>query len=505
MGMAITAMGIIKKINANHTTNLCVAMLLIGVIVSTSVLAGDWQLKPKLNLDETFTDNAELTSIDTKSSFVTQTIAGLDAQYKSSLTTLNWSGTQIYALYSHDSELNNDFRTLNADGKHFFWNGGPAFNASANVVNISRNNASNQFADLISGGTVEQKHYSTGFEYNFGNSNYSVRSSIDYNITRTEDNIGDNNGFAAQLGSENGNNARHLYWQLSANYTRRKQKDTQNDGKNYTVEALMGAITSWNLNPFIRYYDENVQGTGISQNQNTTSSWGPGIRWLATPHITIDLSYNFVVDETVSDDYFDTSIQWEPSARTSLTFGYSQRFFGDSYNLDLKHRTKRLTNSITYDESLEVFDRNTYQETTPENPELVESNEFSLNKRFAWSSQLQLSRTSFGLSISSNERTSLETNIVDNTLATNISITRTISPKSSLSLSAAYNYSIYDKDNPLGSRQEDYYRTVSANYTKNLASALSTIFTVRHINRDSTNDRFSYNEVRAIINITKEF
>jgi hypothetical protein len=267
----------------------------------------------------------------------------------------------------------------------------------------------------------------------------------------------------------------------------------------------MGAITSWNLNPFIRYYDENVQGTGISQNQNTTSSWGPGIRWLATPHITIDLSYNFLVDETVSDDYFDTSIQWEPSARTSLTFGYSQRFFGDSYNLDLKHRTKRLTNSITYDESLEVFDRNTYQETTPENPELVESNEFSLNKRLAWSSQLQLSRTSFGLSISSNERTSLETNIVDNTLATNISITRTISPKSSLSLSAAYNYSIYDKDNPLGSRQEDYYRTVSANYTKNLASALSTIFTVRHINRDSTNDRFSYNEVRAIINITKEF
>lgn len=502
MNMAIMAMGIIKKINI---TTPCLATLLIGLILPTSVLAGDWQLKPNLNLDETFTDNIALTSVDNTSSFVTQTIAGLDAEYQSSLTTLNLSGTQIYALYSHDSELNNDFRTLNTYGQHFFWSGGPMLTASVNVANISRNNASNEFADLVSGETVEQKNYSTGLQYNFGNSSYSVTSSINYNITRAEDNIGDNNGFITQLSSENGNNARHLYWQLSADYTKRKQRNTQNEGENHTVEALLGAITSWNLNPFVRYYDENIQGTGVNQNLNSTSSWGPGIRWLATPHIMIDLSYNFVADETVSDDYLDTSIQWEPSARTSLTFGYSQRFFGDSYNLNFQHKTKRLTNTITYDESLEVFDRNSFQEGTSDDIELVQSNEFSLNKRFNWSSQLQFSRTAFGLNISANERTSLETNLVDNTLGANISVTRVISPKSNLSLSAAFNYSIYDKDNPAGSLQENYYRTVSANFTRNLAYSLSCNFTVQHVNRDSTIDRFSYNELRAIINITKEF
>ena len=503
--MAITAMDTIKRINKNIRETCCLILLLFVIISPISALAGDWQLKPNLNLDETFTDNIELTSVIDTSSFVTQTIVGLDAEYQSSLTTLNWSGTQIYALYSHDSELNNDFRTLNSDVKHFFWKGGPAFNASANVANISRNNASNLFADLISGDTVEQKNYSTGLQYNFGNSSYSVTSSVNYNITRAEDNIGDNNGFTSQLSSENGNNARHLYWQASANYTKRKQENTRNDGENYTVEALLGFITSWNLNPFVRYYDENIQGTGVSQSQNTTSSWGTGVRWLATPHTIIDLSYNIVADETVSDDYLDTSIQWQPSARTSLTFGYSQRFFGDSYNLDFKHKTKRLTNSITYDESLKVFDRNSFQGVISDNIELVESNEFSLNKRLAWSSQLQLSRTSFGLSISSNERTSLTTDIVDDTFSTNLSVTRAISSRSSLSLSAAYNYSIYDEDNPAGSSQEDHYRTVSANYTKNLASALSTTFTVRHVNRDSTIDQLSYKEIRAIINITKEF
>lgn len=507
MSMAITAMGIIKKISDSYLTRRCITTLLTGIITSasTSVAAGDWQFTPSLNLDETFTDNVESTPVDTTSSFVTQTIAGLGVEYDSNLANLTWSGTQIYAFYSHDSELNSHFRTLNASGQYSLWVNGPTFNASANIANISQNNANNSLADIVSGDTVEQKKYSTGLQYNFGNSSYSVTSSMNYNITRAEDNIGDNNGFNAHIGSENGNSTRHLYWQLSADYTKRKQKYTENDGENYTVNALFGAITPWNFNPFIRYYDESIQGTGVNSSLNTTSSWGPGIRWLASPHIIIDLSYNVVADDTVSDDYFDTSIQWEPSARTSLILGYSQRFFGESYNLNFKHKTKRLTNRVSYNESLEVFDRNSFQETTPETPELVESSEYSLNKGFDWSSQLQLSRTSFGVSVSTNERTSLETNVKDKTFDADISVTRTISPRSSLSLSAGFNYSIYDKDNPLGSRQEDYYRTISANFTRSLASSLSSNFNLQHVNRDSTIDRLSYDEVRVMINITKEF
>lgn len=504
MYMAITVMAMAKS-NKTFQLRLRLIGTLIFFTVPLSTFAGEFRLTPKLALDETFSDNVDLTSSATTSSFVTQTVAGLDAEYKSSLAAIQWSGTQIYAFYSHDSDLNDHFRTLDANGQYSFWNGGPVFTASARVANISQNSASNGLADIVSGDTIEQKNYSTGLQYNFGNSSYSVNTSLNYSLTRAEDNIGDNNGLTAQLNSSNGNNARHLYWQFSADYTKRKQQYTDNDGKNYSIEALVGAITSWDLNPFIRYYDEDVQGTGVTQTLNTTSSWGPGLRWLATPHIIVDLSYNIVADDTVSDDYINASIDWEPSARTSLTLGYSQRFFGDSYNLNFNHRTKRLTNSISYNETLEVFDRNTYQEGTPESPELIESNEYSLNKRFDWSSQLQFSRTNFGINVSTNERASLETNIVDDILNASISITRAISAKSNLSLSAGFDYSIYDKDNPEGSRQEDYYRTLSANFNRKLASSLSCNFTVQHVNRDSNIDRFSYDEVRAIINITKDF
>ena len=79
--------------------------------------------------------------------------------------------------------------------------------------------------------------------------------------------------------------------------------------------------------------------------------------------MNFDISYNYVAeDNTTSDDYVAAAIEWIPSARTSLAAGYSQRFFGKSYNLDLQHSSRRFSNTITYDETLEAFDRNNYQQ-----------------------------------------------------------------------------------------------------------------------------------------------
>lgn len=508
--MATMAMATVKNINNKKSV---IAGLLSLMITSTTVLGGDWQFTPSLGLDSTFTDNVELTITEPTSSYVTQTIAGIEAAYKSSVASISLTGTKSYALYSHDSNLNSDYRTLNGSGDYSFWRGGPTLIATASIVNQSRSNASNSLADLVSGDTIESQNYSTGIQYNFGNSSYSVESAIIYRINRYEDNISESDTLTAQFSSKNGNAARHIYWQLSTDYTKREGipnginnvNNVNNDGKNYVIDTLIGAITPLNLNPFIRFYDEDVKGSGVIRDLQTTSSWGPGLRWLASKHVTIDISYNFVNDETISDDYIAASLQWEPSARTSLTAGFSQRFFGDSYNLNFQHKTKRLSNSITYIESLNVFDRNNYQEIDPDNIELVESNEFSLNRRFVWTSTLELSRTLFNINVSASEREGLESNVKDDTFDTSLTITRKTGAKSSLSLLTMYNYLIFDKDNPEGSRQEDHYRTISAIFTKNIASSLSANFTVQHVTRDSSVDQFSYDEMRAVINITKEF
>ena len=509
-------------------------VVLLSSVVALPSLSGEWQFDPSLSTEETYTDNVELTIVDPTASFVNQLMAGLDAEYQSSLASLSFSGTQSYMLYSHNSKLNDNFRTLNTNGALSLWRNGPTLIGSASIANISRNNADNSLADLVSGDTIESRSYSGGLQYNFGNTSYSVESSVIYNSINYEDGLSDSDGFTAKLNSKNGTSARLVFWQLASNYTKREQLNS--NGENYTVDALIGAITPINLNPFIRFYDEEITGTIVNGDQQTTPSWGPGIRWLASSHVIIDLSYNFVADETISEDYIAATFEWEPSARTSLAAGYSKRFFGDSYNLDFNHRTRRLTNNISYNESLESFDRNNYQTINlggfwcPSTGEVssvadcfqpldnseqqliplsslepIESTEFSLNKRLSWLSELQLSRTSFVINISANERKGLESNIIDQYFDAGFTITRNISAKSSLSLSTKFRFNDFDKENPAGSRQTDYYRTNMATYTKKLALSLSTHFSIQHVNRDSTIDRYSYDEMRAVINITKDF
>jgi uncharacterized protein (PEP-CTERM system associated) len=505
--MVIMAMAMAKKINKYNIIKY--ATLVFLVLFSSMSFARDWTFTPSLKLEETFSDNIELTTFEPKSSFITQTIAGINTTYDSGANNFNFLASKRYTLYSHNSQLNSDYQNLTANGLYSLWSSGLAIIANASIANVNINNANNNLADAISGDTVETKNYSTGLQYNFSSSSYSVLSSMMYNTNRAEDSIGESEGYTARLSSKNGNNARHVYWQFNSNYTRREQdlgNNISNFGENYSINAQIGAITSWKINPFIRFYDEEVKGTGVTQDLQSNASWGAGVRWLASPHIIIDISYNLVPDETISDNYIAASVQWQPSSRTSLTADYSQRFFGKAYNLNFRHKSRRLTNNITYNEALRVFDRNSYQAGDGIELELVESNEYSLNRTIAWSSNLQLSRTSFNFNVSANERESLQiTNIIDNTVKIGLTVTRKVSGSSSVSFGGNFNNTIFDKDNPEGSRQNDYYRTISASFNKSLASSLSTNFTIRHVNRSSSNAQYSYEELRATINITKEF
>jgi uncharacterized protein (PEP-CTERM system associated) len=537
-------MAIMAMVTARKTSNSCLinALALLSYFTfSTSTMAGEWEFVPSFGIDETYTDNVELTVTDPTSSLVSQAIFGLNVDYQSRLAKLTFTGENNNLFFSHDSDIDDNYLTLDTRGELNFWDKGPAFFATAAVDNTNRNNASNSLSDLVSGDTIQSTNYSTGIDYNVSNRSFSLESALVYSIRRFEDNIGEYDEQFAFLNSQTGNNARIAFWQLNSSYSKREQ-DTlgiTRSGEQYSIDAKLGLITSMNFNPFIRFYDEDFSGNFGNQSQTTTSSFGPGIRWLISQHLQIDISYNYVTDDTVSDDYIAASIQWEPSARTSLTAGYNKRFFGDSYNLDIQHRTKRLTNTISYDETLEIFDRNNYEQidlgvfwcpssTTianishciaqaeqPDDNEFqlinffylepLESNEFSLNKRFAWNTTLQLSRTSFSVNSSASRRESLESKVVDDTLSASFNVDRKISGKSNLTLSAKYDYRIFDKKNPEGSRQEDYYRTISATYTKKLASSLSTKLTLQHVNRSSNVERYTYDELRAIINVTKEF
>ena len=537
--MVIMAMATVRNIHNFRTAN--VLTVISWLAISTPAIAGEWRFVPHVGIEETYTDNVELTTVDTVSSLVSQAIIDLNAEYYSHLASFSLSGKNNNLFFSHDSDINDSYLTLDAQGQLRLGTSGVELIASAKVDNTNRNSANNGLADLVSGDTVQSESYSTGLRYTIDNSDFSLNSSLTYNIQQFEDGIGEYNGISAAINARNNNNARLTFWQLTSSFSTRDQDyaGETRTADQYNIEAKLGLVTSLNLNPFIRFYDEDFSGDLPNQNQQTTASWGPGVRWLISDHLTIDFSYNIVDDDTVSEDYVATSIQWEPSARTSLFASYSKRFFGDSYNLNLQHQTKRLINTITYNESLQVFDRNNFEQINvgffwcpqnidPSNTlqcfaqaeqpasgdfrlvnfsylEPVEGNEFSLNKSLSWASTLQLARTSFSFNTSATRLERIESQIINDTLGISFAIKRKISGKSSLTFSTKYDYRIFDKNNPEGSRQEDYYRTISATYTKDLASSLSSTFTIQHINRDSNLEQYTYNEARVIINVTKEF
>lgn len=536
MYMATMAMVMAKKINKKWLNKL--SSLLPLTLASSVALAGEWSFEPNLGLTETYSNNVALTADNHQSSVVSQLIAGLNTKFKSSQVEFSFSGTETYATYSHNSDLNNDYQTANVDGLFSLWRDGAKLIVSSRLTNASQNSANNSLADLVSSDTVQQRFHTAGLQYNTANSSHKFSGSVIYSLTETEDSIGESKGYTARINSVNGNAARHVFWSLSGLYSDRKNSNST--GTNYNIEAEVGAITSLNLNPFLRFYDEDITGTGFNNSQAKTRSWGPGIRWQAADHFYLDVSYNYVEDKNAGDDYIAANINWQPSQRTSLVAGYSKRFFGDSYNIDVSHRTKRLTNNIFYQESIEIYDRDNFQDVAlgdfwcpigepldinacfpsalPPNDIAgftlvpvtglapIENNEFSLNKRLAWNSTLALSRTIFAFDISTRERESLTTGIINNNLDVSLSASRTLSPRSSLKLLASYREAIFDKNyNSINPRQEDTYKTVSATYHRSLASSLSTKFTLQYLERKSSQVTLTYEEVRAYINITKDF
>ncbi|TWX71054.1 TIGR03016 family PEP-CTERM system-associated outer membrane protein [Colwellia demingiae] len=501
--MAIMDMAMAEKISKFQLK--LQGFAIAGLLLSVSSFAGEWQFNPSLGLTETYTNNVELNQLDKQSSLVSQFIIGADAIYSSRKLQFSFAGTETLAGYSHNSELNDDYQTLRADTSYSLWQNKLQMIASSAITNVSQNDGNNSLADLVSGDTVQQRNHSAGLQYNTANSDYSLSSSLIYSLVETEDNIGESNGYTALVNSENGNAARYVFWQVDGSFSNR-----ENDGftsENYQLETKLGAITPYKINPFIRLYNERVTGNLAGSNPDSIPSWGPGFRYQVAKHFIIDVSYNYVRDNTeASDDYLAADIDWQPSSRTSLKAGYSKRFFGDSYELDFSHRTRRLTNNISYHETIEVFDRNNFQQNTPDNSlELAENNEFSLNKRLSWTSLLALTRTTFSLDLSNRDRESLSTGIIDNYLDARFSVTRRMSTRSDITVYVDYSKNVFDKDRPEGPRQEDIYKTLSTTYNRSLASSLNAFLTLQYLDRASNVELLTYTEARASINLTKDF
>ncbi len=176
MSMAIMVMATVKNISKNLKG---ISQFLVLILLTTpAVLAGEWTFEPSLGLTETYTDNVELSRYNHQSSLVSQFIIGIDGEFSSKKMFFSFAGTETLTAYSHDSELNDDYQTAQVEAVFSLWEKGPQLVASSDISNISTNDSDNSLADLVSGDTIQQQRHNVGIQYNNQNSPHSINSSL---------------------------------------------------------------------------------------------------------------------------------------------------------------------------------------------------------------------------------------------------------------------------------------------------------------------------------------
>ncbi|WNC68471.1 TIGR03016 family PEP-CTERM system-associated outer membrane protein [Thalassotalea nanhaiensis] len=538
--MVITVTDTVKE----HLNNFCFIAVCILIIFPSH--ASEWRVQPRIDFTEIFTDNVELVPGNADNSFVSLLSPGINIFYQSGGANLELDYAYTQTLYTHDHDLDDNYNSLTSSGSIDLWPDGLAFDFSASIRNVSQNTARNSLADLVSADTVEYKNYRAGFSYKAESSSFKIDSKISFILDEAEDEVGDRDGYNAYIKSESGSNSRYVFWNLDSQYT--DYENNERKGRFYTADATIGYITNWKLNPFIRFYEEDTSGNLRDSKIQGTSSIGAGIRWLASEHLILDVAYNSVDEKSDAqgkvsdkqDDYVSGSINWQPSARTDFFAKYYQRFFGDAYQFNYRHRTKRLTTTFSYNEALDLFDR---LELVPVNVqdvwcitgaavevgncifapdesidltnftfagfysdlELQESNSFNLNQTFNLTSTLALSRMTYQLSLRKSKRENLELEDYDTYDFASFSITRLMSRTTELNLKFSFNKNSLDQNNPLTFEQMDYYRLYNINWKRQLNRTLSVTFSTQHLNRNSNRFGYSYKENRASMQIIKEF
>jgi len=503
--------------------------------------AGELTIQPSLALTETYTDNINLSRFNKTDSLVSQYAFDLAAEYQAQYANFTLETKNTYATYSHDHDIDKSYHDVNAEFNVMLFPNGITWFGKARIDNRSRNDSRNSLADIVSADTIRVEDYISGFSYNINNSDFEVESSVGYSIINTEDNIGEREGYYANLVSKNGSSARHIFWNADGSF-----QDYENDNRDaryYKGEVKLGWITATGFNPFIRYFDEDNQGSASAGKALESNSVGLGIRWLITERLLLDLSYNDPVGTQLDlngeslKEYYDASLDWQPSNRTQLQAQFSQRFYGDSYYFNLVHKIRKLESSVSYNEQVTTFTRNNFEpflvgaywcpsadsinlnqcfvqdgqninvddftliNVTDYN--IIEEQQFNIDRTFTWRSNYKLARSTFKIDVAKTEREEVNTQRENTYELASLSYTREISGRSSLTLTAKYNERVFRVDEP--EQRTDTYRNYDVEYKKSLNSQLNVKFNISHLNRASNVDLYNYKEQRVYITLTKEF
>lgn len=459
-----------------------------------NVVAGDWDITPRMTVTEEYTDNVRLDDQNTLSDFITTLTPGLSVRGTGARINMNVDYNIQNQIYADNSDFDRTNQQLQSGAKleiikNSLFIDGNASKSQRNGNNDRRRATQNRSR---TGNETDVLTYQYGVRFNhhlgnWANFNSSYIRGSSSNSGETTGDAGTGDDETTELSLTSGR--RIARTPMSLRYSKR-ETDFES-GVSDSIENLTGTISyvvSRKLTLDSEFgFDKNELGRG-------SNSRGDGFRWRFGG-------------------------QFSPSARTTIAGHWGERGFGKTFDVSVRHTMRRFFFTLNYDEELRtasqrlrdatlvpltditgepIFDVNDSSSFGVPIDSSSINEEVSLSKRLRISTRYQMRRSSITASYNESDRVFQTSLQGEETRGFQLSARRELWPRLSGNLLFSWDESV---DNLRGTNEILRY-TSSLSYSLGPHTKLNLSYQYADSSDDQVNADNTYLENAITANLT---
>lgn len=303
------------------------AVVFLALGNTAQALAADWEVKPRVQVRETYTDNLRLAPKGAEESdFVTEVEPGISIRARGARLQLQADYAFQYRIYADHGSANGHNHMLRSNALLDVWDRRLFVQASAQIAqqNLSPLGGQSQSNINLTNNRVDVRQTSIS---PFWTSRLSTWANVEarYTWTRMEQ-----SGEASSL---------------------------DNETKAVNLNLSSGpafSVLGWNA----AYSRQDIESTGGEFDDRKLETVSGTARYLLFPTFALlatlgydDNTYGTTRGRT-SGRFWKAGADWAPSTRTHATGTFGRSYFGNTYSLAADHRTRLTTWSINYNEEI---------------------------------------------------------------------------------------------------------------------------------------------------------
>jgi uncharacterized protein (PEP-CTERM system associated) len=299
----------------------------LPAMISCPAWAAKWDIEPTLTVSETYTDNISLTpDAARQAEWITQLVPGISVTATGPRLRLNASYAPQLTYYARGERGNEVYHRLNAT-------------ANAELAE--------QLLFVDAGATVDQ--------YNISLQGPLTTSNVNTTGNRTTASTFFVSPFLLRdFGSAVSAEARYTYSVWTSDDTVTLSKSEANRINLRLASGPAYKLLTWEL----AYSKEIIDYEDVLQPDTDTELATVSARRLITPSVGLlaragyeDYGYR-IVGPGAGGSAWGAGFEWAPTPRTFLSALAGERFYGDTYFLDFRHRTRLTAWSAGYSEDI---------------------------------------------------------------------------------------------------------------------------------------------------------